>query len=84
VGRDGEIFGDPAEARARFNALAAAGTPVGFVIASSLDDCIAWIDNSPSDAEISQARIIRWALDDNPDDEEGPQDSDSGASEGEE
>ncbi|KAF8176873.1 hypothetical protein K438DRAFT_1969060 [Mycena galopus ATCC 62051] len=75
IGRQGEIFTSGAEARARFNALRAAGTPGGFVISPSVDHCISWIRNTPSEAEIAEARIIRYAEEE--DDDEVPEDSDS-------
>jgi hypothetical protein len=64
VGRQGEIFNSAAEARARFNALRRAGMVAGFVITPSLDDCVAWINDTPSNEEVLEAEIIAWASDD--------------------
>ncbi|KAF8190275.1 hypothetical protein K438DRAFT_1971146 [Mycena galopus ATCC 62051] len=77
VGREGEIFSSAAEARARFNALRTNGVEAGFVIASSVDLCVDWINDTPSEAEVEQARIINYADEDRDEEEEGPFDSDS-------
>ncbi|KAJ7831563.1 hypothetical protein B0H13DRAFT_1915414 [Mycena leptocephala] len=49
VGREGESFTDPAEARTRFLALQAAGKNPGFVAAPSVARCMRWIEETPSE-----------------------------------
>ncbi|KAF8217137.1 hypothetical protein K438DRAFT_1748245 [Mycena galopus ATCC 62051] len=77
VGQQGEVFSSPAEARTRFHALRANGVEVGFVIAQSLDHCVEWISDTPSEAEVERARIIHYAQDSNDDEEDRPFDSES-------
>ncbi|KAJ7844071.1 hypothetical protein B0H13DRAFT_2364473 [Mycena leptocephala] len=67
IGRQGEIFHSAAEARARFKALERAGSVAGFVISSSVDNCIAWINSAPSDAEVRAVENVQWASDDETD-----------------
>ncbi|KAJ7932156.1 hypothetical protein B0H13DRAFT_1857289 [Mycena leptocephala] len=64
VGRQGEIFNSAAEARARFYALQQRGTIAGFLVSRSVDDCVAWINGTPSDSEVRDAQNVQWADDD--------------------